>query len=129
MRIASTIARYLLGIIFTVFGLNGFLNFIPAVPMPGMAGQFIGVLMTSHYMVPVFVVQLACGILFLVNRYVPLALTLIGPVIVNILMFHVLMNPSGIGPVALATVCWFLVFNSVRSAFAGILRNQVQPLK
>jgi putative oxidoreductase len=62
-------------------------------------------------------------VLFLINRYVPLALTLIGPVIVNILLFHVLMNPIGIVPGLIVTVCWFVVFYSVRTAFAGIFRN------
>jgi putative oxidoreductase len=124
MKIASTIARYLLGLMLTVFGLNGFLNFIPVTAMPPLAGQFFGVLMASHYMVLVFLLQIACGLLFLSGRYIPLALTLIGPVIVNILLFHVLMNPGGIVPGVIATVCWFIVFYSVRSAFAGIFRHQ-----
>lgn len=123
MKIASTIARYLMGIIFIVFGLNGFLNFLPSPPVPGLGGQFFGLLLTSHFMVPIFVIQLLCGVLFLVNRYVPLALTFIGPVIFNVLLFHILMNPSGIGPGALVTVCWFLVFYRYRSAFDGILRD------
>jgi hypothetical protein len=126
MKIIATVARYLLGIMFTVFGLNGFLNFIPPMPMPPLAGQFFGVLLASHYTVPIFLVQLVCGLLFLANRYVPLALTLIGPVIFNILVFHVLMNLSGIVPGAIATICWFLVFSSVRPAFDGILRDRPQ---
>jgi len=124
MKIASTVARYLLGILFTVFGLNGFLNFIPPMPMPPMAGQFFGVLLASHYVVPIFLIELVCGLLFLANHYVPLALTLIAPVIFNILVFHVLMNLSGIVPGAIATICWFLVFSSVRRAFDGILRDR-----
>jgi putative oxidoreductase len=128
MKIASTIARYLLGLLFTVFGLNGFLNFIPATPMPPQATQFFTVLLASHYMVFVFVVQLAAGLLFLANRFVPLALTLIGPVIVNILLFHLSMEPGGIGPGAIATVCWFLVFYSVRGAFADIFQP-VYPVR
>ena len=121
MKIVSTIARYLMGLMFTVFGLNGFLQFLPMAPMPPLAGKFFEVLVASHYMVPVFLLQLVCGLLFLINRYLPLALTLIGPVIVNILLFHVLMNPSGIVPGVLVTVCWFIVFSRVRPAFAGIL--------
>jgi hypothetical protein len=128
MKIASTVARYLLGLLFTVFGLNGFLQFIPATPMPPLAGQFFAVLTASHYMVPIFLLELASGLLFLANRYVPLALTLIAPVIVNILIFHVLMNPSGIVPGAIATVCWLIVFYSVRPAFAGIFRRSSDPL-
>lgn len=126
MKIVSTIARYLLGLMFTVFGLNGFLHFIPMQPMLGLAGQFMGVLMASHYMILVFVLQITSGLLFLANRYVPLALTLIAPVIVNILLFHGLMDAGGIGPGVFATLCWLVVFYSVRPAFAGILRRQVQ---
>lgn len=122
MKIVSTVARYLLGIMFTIFGLNGFLNFIPPMPMPPLAGQFFGVLVESHYIVPIFLVQIVCGLLFLVNRFVPLALTLIGPVIFNILVFHLLMNLGGIVPGAIATICWFLVFSGVRPAFDGILK-------
>jgi hypothetical protein len=126
MKIVSTIARYLLGLMFTIFGLNGFLHFIPMMPMPPLASQFMSVLAASHYMVPVFLLQIISGLLFLLNRYVPLALTLIAPVIVNILLFHVLMNPSGIVPGVIATVCWLVVFYSVRQAFAGIFRQQAQ---
>ncbi len=123
MKIASTIARYLLEIMFTVFGLNGFLQFLPAGQLPPLAGQFYGVLLASHYTVPIFAIQVVCGLLFLVNRYVPLALTLIGPVIVNILLFHILMAPAGIVPGAIATICWFLVFARYRPAFAGIFQR------
>ena len=126
MKIVSTIARYLLGLMFTVFSLNGFLHFIPMQPMPPLAGQFMGVLVASHYMTPVFILQLVCGLLFLANRYVPPALTLIAPVIVNILLFHVLMNPSSIVPGVIATVCWLAVFYRFRPAFCGILQRQIQ---
>ena len=126
MKIATLVARYLLGLILTIFGLNGFFNFLPATPMPPMAVQFFTLLVTSHYMVLVFLLQIASGLLFLSNRYVPLALTLIAPVLVNILLFHITMNPSGIVPGAIATVCWLIVFSSVRSAFDGIFRHRSQ---
>lgn len=125
MNTASTIARYVLGLMFTVLGLNGFLQFLPMAPVPPLAGRFLEILGTSHYMVPVFSLQLVCGLLFLSGRYVPLALTLIAPVIVNILLYHGLMNPGGILPGLLAAVCWLLVFYRVRVAFAGILSPQV----
>ncbi len=120
MRIVSTIARYVLGLMFTVFGLNGFLHFLPTPPLHGIAGQYMQVLGTSHYLVLVFLLQLVSGLLFLSGRYVPLALTLIAPVIVNILLYHGLMDPAGIVPGAFAALCWLAVFVSVRSAFAGI---------
>src|ERR1700712_1367117 len=119
MKIVSLIARYLLGLGFFIFGLNGFLHFIPQPPPPpGPAGQFMGALFVSHYLVPVFLLQLIPAILLLVGRYVPLALTLLAPVIVNILLFHALMAPSGIVPGLVVTVLWILTFLSVRSAFA-----------
>ena len=98
MKILTVISRFLLGLIFLVFGLNGFLQFIPAPPPAGIAGQFVGALFVSHYLVPIFLLQLVSAILLLVNRHVPLALTLLAPIIVNILMFHVLMDPSGLAP-------------------------------
>src|SRR5678816_1555036 len=101
MRIAALIARLLLGLIFVVFGLNGFLQFIPMGPMPaGLAGQFIGALFQSHYLWVVAALQVIGGLLLLINRFVPLGLVLLGPVIVNILLYHLLLFPSGFaGPV------------------------------
>jgi hypothetical protein len=125
MKIASTIARYLLGFIFFVFGLNGFLHFIPLPPPPGLGGQFMGAVFVSHFYVVVFLLQLIPGILLLVNRYVPLALVLVGPVIVNIFFFHVFMAPSGLPLALVVVVLWILVALGVRSAFAGLLEPKV----
>jgi putative oxidoreductase len=125
MKITIVIARFLLGLIFLVFGLNGFLHFIHS-PLPsGTAGQFVGALIASNYLIVVFLLQLVSAILLLVNRHVPLALTLLAPIIVNILMFHVLMDPSGLGPAIVVTVLWVVVFLGVRSAFAGLLQRRV----
>ncbi len=124
MKIASLIARYLLGLIFVVFGANGFLHFIPMPPPPGVAGQFMGALFVSHVLVVVFLLQLAGGILLLVGRYVPLALVLLGPVIVNIVLFHAFMAPSGLPLAMVVVVLWLLVAWSVRSAFEGIFRQK-----
>ena len=82
MKTAFTIARILLGLLFTVFGLNGFLHFIPMQPPAGLAGQYMGALFVSHYLVVVFLLQLIGGVLLLANRYVPLGLLLLGPVVV-----------------------------------------------
>jgi uncharacterized membrane protein YphA (DoxX/SURF4 family) len=100
MRTVSVIARYLAGVIFLVFGLNGFVDFIPLPPRTGVAGQFMGALYASHYLWVIFAFQLVAGVLLLVNRYVPLAVALLAPVIVNILSFHVLMAPkrASVGP-------------------------------
>ena len=81
MRIASVIARYLAGAIFLVMGLNGFLNFIPLPPPGGVAGQFMGALYVSHYLWVIFAFQVITGVLLLINRYVPLAVAILAPVL------------------------------------------------
>lgn len=121
MKIVILIARLLLGLISVVFGLNGFLNFLSMGPMPsGLAGQFVGALVLSHYFWVVAAIQVAGGVLLLVNRYVPLALVLLGPVIVNIVCYHVFLNPSGAVPAAVVTVLWLIVFYGKRQYFSGI---------
>jgi putative oxidoreductase len=121
MKIAILIARLLLGLIFVVFGLNGFLNFLDMGPMPsGLAGQFIGALFQSHYLWVVAGLQVVGGVLLLVNRFVPLALVLLGPVIVNILLYHLFLYRAGFAPAILVTVLWFVVFYGHRQHFASI---------
>jgi putative oxidoreductase len=127
MKIAALIARVLLGLIFLVFGLNGFLHFIPMPPPTGLAGQFFTVLFVSHYMVLVFLLQIIGAVLLLANRFVPLALLLLGPVLVNILWFHSLMAPEGLPLALVTTVLWVIVFYSVRHAFRGVLVQRVTP--
>ena len=127
MRIVALIARLLLGLIFLVFGLNAFLQFLN-MPMPtGLAGQFIGALFMSHYLWVVAALQIIGGLLLLVNRFVPLALVLLGPVIVNILLYHLLLNPSGIGMALLVTILWFIVFYAHRQYFSGIFVQKATP--
>src|SRR6266571_6816548 len=119
MKIVLLIARILLGLIFVVFGLNCFLNFLSMGPMPtGLAGQFIGALFLSHYYWVVAVLQIAGGLLLLANRFVPLVL--LGPVIVNIICYHVFLNPIGAVPAAVVTVLWLIVFYGNRQNFSGI---------
>ena len=121
MKIAALISRILLGLIFVVFGLNGFLHFLDMGPMPtGVAGQFLGALAQSHYLFVVAGLQVVGGALLMVNRYVPLALLILGPVIVNILLYHVLMAPAGILLAIVATILWVIVFISHRQYFSGI---------
>ena len=126
MKTAALIARYLLGLMFTVFGLNGFLHFIPQPPPTGLALQYLTVLTVSHYFAAVFLLQLIGGLLLLANRYVPIALVLLGPVIANILLYHILMLPSGLPPALVALALWLLVFYSVRTAFAGVFAAKVE---
>src|ERR1700749_4540091 len=116
MRTASVIARYLAGAIFLIMGLNGFLHFIPLPPPAGIAGQFMGALYVSHYLWVIFAFQVIGGLLLLVNRYVPLAVALLAPVIVNILTFHALMAPSGLPAALFVAALWAVVFIDVRPA-------------
>jgi len=127
MRIASVIARYLAGVIFLVMGLNGFLNFIPLPPPGGIAGQFMGVLYVSHYLWVIFAFQVVAGALLLANRYVPLAVAMLAPVLVNIITFHVLMAPSGLPLALFVAALWAVIFINVRTAFSGLFQSRLQP--
>src|SRR5260221_87177 len=127
MKTISAIARYLAGAIFLVFGLNGFLHFIPLPPPTGVAGQFMGALFVSHYLTLIFGLQVIAAALLLANRYVPLALAVLAPVIVNILCFHALMAPSGLPLALFVAILWALIFVDVRSAFAGLFQTRLQP--
>ena len=120
MKIAALIARILLGLIFLVFGLNGFLQFIPGTLPPGMAGQFFSVLLQSHYVYFVSFFQLAGGALLLANRYVPLGLTLLGPVIANILIYHLLMDHRGLPLALVILILWGILAFRHRQYFAGL---------
>jgi putative oxidoreductase len=124
MRIASVIARYLAGVIFLVFGLNGFLHFIPLPPPEGIAGQFMGALYVSHYLWVIFGFQVIAGVLLLVNRYVPLAVAILAPVLVNILTFHVSMAPSGLPLALFVTLLWIVMFIEVRPAFSWLFQSR-----
>jgi uncharacterized membrane protein YphA (DoxX/SURF4 family) len=127
MKIAALIARILLGLMFVVFGLNGFLHFIPMGPMPtGTAGEFAGALMASHYMYVVSALQVAGGILLLVGRYVPMGLTILGPVIVNILLFHILMAPKGIPTAIVVTILWAIVAYRNKQYFSGLFVQRTE---
>ncbi|SDF91602.1 hypothetical protein [Terriglobus roseus] len=121
MKLAATIARYLLGLIFTVFGLNGFLNFIKQPPPadPNAIHFFTGVAV-SHYAYMFFGFQLIAGLLLLSGYFVSLALTILAAELVNILTFHATMNPEGIAPGLLAAVLWIIVFLQYRASFAPL---------
>lgn len=121
MRILILVARLLLGLLFLVFGLNAFLNFLNMGPMPsGLAGQFMGALYLSHYIWVVAALQVIGGVLLLIGRYVPLGLVLLGPVIVNILLYHLFLSIAGIPLAIVATILWFIVFYAYRQYFSGI---------
>jgi len=127
MRIAAAIARYLAGAIFLVMGLNGFLNFIHFPPPTGIAAQFMGALYVSHYLWVIFAFQVVGGALLLVNRYVPLAVAILAPVLVNIIVFHITMAPAGLPLALFVALLWAVIFIDVRPAFSGLFQARVQP--
>jgi uncharacterized membrane protein YphA (DoxX/SURF4 family) len=123
MKIATIIARILLGLVFVVFGSNIFLHFIPMPPQnPSLATDFSKALMESHYMYVVGFCQVAGGLILLTGRFIPLGLTLLGPVIVNILCFHIFMNHQGwqVASVVAALALFLLLRH--RANFAGLLK-------
>lgn len=120
MKIVSVIARILLGLIFLVFGLNGFFHFLPMPPPTGLAAQFFGAIFASHYWVVIFGLQALGGLLLLANRFVPLALVLLGPVIVNIFFVHALMAPAGLPLAFVVVILWTILALRNRQHLAGI---------
>ena len=121
MKIASIVARYLLGLMFTVFGLNGFLHFIPQPPPANpLAIQFLIVVSASHFAAFFFALQVLGGLLLLSGFFVPLALTVLAAEIYNILAFHVTLAPASVAPALVASVLWILVFLQYRESFKGI---------
>jgi len=122
MKIVSIIARYLLGLMFTVFGLNGFLNFIHQPPPTNpLALQFFGAIIASHFAAFFFAGQILGGLLLLSGFFVPLALTLLAAELYNILAFHLTLAPASIAPGLVASVLWLLVFLQYHDSFKGIL--------
>lgn len=122
MKIAATIARFLLGLVFLFFGANLLHPFLPVPPMPpGPMANFSGAIAVSHFSVVVGFFQAAPAILLLINRYVPLALTILAAEIVNIIAFHITMQPAGLPMALVVGLLWLLVFLRVKSSFAGIL--------
>jgi hypothetical protein len=124
-----TAARIGLGLAFLVFGLNGFFNFLPMPPHHGGAGAFLGALAATGFMFPLIKgTEVLVGLLLLSNRAVPLALTLLAPVMVNIVAFHAAFEPASIGmPLALLSAHLYLTW-AYRKHFAGVLTLRAQPL-
>lgn len=121
MKIAAMIARYLLGLGFVVFGLNAFFQFLPPPELTDQGGQFMGLMFESGYFNFVAVIKIVGGLLMLLGRFVPLGLTLLGPVLVNILLFHFAFDPAGIVMGLVFTVLWFIVFWQYKTSFRTVL--------
>ena len=122
MKYAIIIARLLLGLVFAVFGSNAFLHFIPMPPMQGQAGAFIGALINSGYIYPIAILQVVGGLLLLLGRFIPLGLTLLGPVIVNIMLYHIFLDPSGLGMAGVISILALFLLWAYRDRFAPLLK-------
>ena len=123
MKIATIVARILLGLIFVVFGSNAFLHFLPMPPLPqGVAGEYLHAFFASGYVYVIGGFQVIGGLLLLIGRFVPLGLTILAAIIINIWCFHLLMAPEGLLPAILVTILELFLVWRYRNAFAGILR-------
>jgi len=127
--ILPTIARVLMGLAFTVFGLNGFLHFMPEPKtMPPGVGEFMAGVTAAKYFFPLlFGTQLLVGILLLLNLLVPLALVLIMPVLVNIILFHIFLQPAGIVPGAILMALDLYLAWVYRDAYRPLLTMRAKP--
>lgn len=115
--------RYVLGLAFVVFGLNGFLHFMPMPPMPAEAGAFLGGLAGSGYFFPFLKsVEILCGLGLVLGLFVPLSLVILTPIMVNIILFHAFLAPSGLGlPIILLAMHLFLAWKT-KDSYAALLK-------
>ena len=122
-------ARILMGLLFLVTGLNGFGHFLPEPStMPQGAAAFGAALMNTGYMFPLIMgTQTIVGVLLLGNRFVPLALVLIAPVVVNIIGFHVFLAPAGIGPGVVVLVLEIYLVWVYRNLYRSMLAPRATP--
>ena len=117
------VARVLLGLIFFVFGLNGFFHFIPMQPMPDAAGTYFAGLSASGYSLPLLAgTQTICGALLLIGAFVPLAIVALAPVIINIFLFHVFLAPSGL-PIAIVVGALEIYLAFFAEPYASIVKQ------
>ena len=123
MKILTIIVRVFLGLIFVFFGSNGLLHFLPMPPLPqGVTGEFLHSFFASGYVYVISAFQLIAGLLLLIGKFVPLGLTILAAIIVNIWAFHLLMAPEGLPPAVVVTIFELFLVWSYRDRFAGILR-------
>ncbi len=129
-HIPTTIVRILLGLPLVVFGLNMFFNFIPqpSTPLPEGAAAFAGALVKTGYMMKLIgVTQLVVGLMLVTNRFVPLALALFAPFMVNSIAFHAFLEPSGLIMAGIFMAMELYLAWSYRAAYRSMLAARVMP--
>lgn len=128
--LAPTASRVFLGLVFFVFGLNGFLNFIPMPPVDGAAAKFMGGLAAAGYFFPLLkITEIAVGAALLAKRAVPLALVVLAPITVNIVAYHAALAPAGLLlPLAITAAHLLLAWHH-RAKFAALLSGEPSSRK
>jgi hypothetical protein len=123
MKIATLIARILLGLMFTVFGLNTFFHFLPMQLSPGDAGTLLGLMFKHGWFTFIGLLYVIAGVLLLIGRYMGIALTILGPIIVVILLFHITFEPATIGMALFAAALEIFLICSYRHYFGSIFKS------
>jgi putative oxidoreductase len=126
MKIAVLIARILLGLVFFVFGLNNLHPFMPMPPIPGDAGTLSTIMYTHGWLIFHGLLYLIAGVLLLVGRYVPVGLVILGPILVNILVFHITLAPAGIVPGLVCSVLEVFLIWAYWQAFRAIFTPKME---
>lgn len=127
LRKLPAIARIVLGLVFFVFGLNGFLQFLPMPPLPDAAGAYLGALVGAQVLPLVKAIEVVAGLMLLASRFVPLALTLLAPIVINIVLFHGVLAPEGMAmPLVILALELYLAW-AYRDSFRGVLQARAQP--
>jgi len=128
MKFAVVGARVLLGLIFVVFGLNGFFNFIPAPELSESAGALMGAFVTTGYfMIVVKLVEVISGLMILTGKYLPLGLILLAPVSVHILFFHIFLDQAGLPMAIFIIVMQLFLAWAYRDSYRGVLQANAKP--
>jgi putative oxidoreductase len=126
MKIAVIIARVLLGLVFLVFGLNNLHAFMPMQMPPGDAGTLSTIMFMHGWLTFHGLLYVIAGILLIVGRYVPVGLVILGPILVNILLFHLTLLPAGIGPGLVCAVLEIFLIWAYWPAFRGIFTAKME---
>jgi putative oxidoreductase len=126
MKIAVLIARILLGLVFFVFGLNNLHTFMPMQTLPGDAGTLTTIMIMHGWITFHAILYVIAGVLLLVGRYVPVALVILGPILVNIILFHLTLMPAGIAPGLVCALLEVFLIYAYWPAFRGIFTSKME---
>jgi putative oxidoreductase len=126
MKIAVVIARVLLGLVFLVFGFNNLHPFMPMQPIPGDAGTLSTIMFNHGWITFHGLLYVIAGLLLIVGRYVPVGLVILGPILVNILVFHFTLAPAGFAPGLVCTALELFLIYAYWPAFRGIFTSKME---